>query len=127
MHGQNHHTVENNNVFESFSYVIFGVQVYFNNNEIKQLCSSRLNCDEAQRIKCKANEQVGDTETCILRPNKVKLPSYIARVFLRFKLRPFIANAMRCKECPAFAHTAKRCRKSNLCSYCTTKGQESGN
>jgi len=105
-------------VFHTYKYVISGVPVDVDLEELKKIAD----CESITRISRRINGSETGTETCILNYDReLALPVTIKLAFLSFKIRNYIPNPMQCKNCYKFGHTAKHCRHTVICSNCSER------
>jgi hypothetical protein len=92
-------TVSRTEVFKTYKYVISGVPVDLKETEIKAFAE----CNDVHRIKRTINGTIIETETCVLEyDEELELPRTLRHAFLSFKIREYISNPMRCKQCQLF-------------------------
>ena len=104
---------------KEFKYVISGVATEISETEILNAAA----CKEVNRISRKQENELIQTETCILvYDHEIQLPQVIAIGFVRYKLRMYESGPMRCKNCVGFDHTSKRCTHKPRCLHCGKVG-----
>ncbi|GBL80659.1 hypothetical protein AVEN_258806-1 [Araneus ventricosus] len=78
-----------------------------------------------RRITIRRDGQLLNTKHLILTFDSVKLPEHIKAGYMRFSVRTYIPNPLRCFKCQRFGHSKTSCRGTLTCARCAEVGHES--
>ena len=71
-----------------------------------------------ERLKKKLNNNWEDSQSVKLVFTNNTLPQMVKVNFMKYKVRPFIAQPMQCYKCQLIGHTSKSCRAKVRCMLC---------
>jgi len=95
--------------------IIFGVSAEVSEYEIQTETKAQI----ARRVvKWTDREQVKTGSVVLSYPESETLPESVSIGYLRFKVRPYIPQPIRCNQCQAYGHIAAYCRRQVRCVRC---------
>ncbi|XP_023238565.1 uncharacterized protein LOC111637319 [Centruroides sculpturatus] len=90
-----------------------------------QISLSDQGVTAVRRISNRRDGKLIPTKHLILTFNKPTLPSVITAGYLRFPVRPYVPNLLRCFKCQRFGHSQISCQGKSICAQCGTEGHDS--
>src|SRR5206468_3850023 len=93
-----------------------GVPHDVNNERIKEVAG----CVEAYRIVKRRGGATQPTMAVVLSyETEDSVPPHVQLGYLRFKVRPFVPDPLRCYQCQQYGHRGSQCRKQKpVCPVC---------
>ncbi|GBN19480.1 hypothetical protein AVEN_71942-1 [Araneus ventricosus] len=80
---------------------------------------------EVRRITIKKRGAILKTKHLILTFRSPKLPHFIKAGYIRYAIRPYIPNPLRCFQCQRLVHAKASCRGTLTCARCAELGHDS--
>ncbi|GBN65753.1 hypothetical protein AVEN_24892-1 [Araneus ventricosus] len=79
---------------------------------------------EVRRITIKKDGVILKTKHLVLTFRSSKLPQFIKAGYIRYAIRPYIPNPLRCFQCQRLGHAKASCRGTLTCARCAELGHD---
>ena len=100
------------NIHQSLKGIAHGVDFDFSEDDLKD----DLSCESG--IKITDVKRLGNTKSIVITFSGTQLPSHVFFGYLRFSVKLFIPNPIRCYQCQRYGHIAKNCHSVIRCGKC---------
>ena len=97
---------------QSLKGIAHGVDLDFSEDDLKD----DLSCESG--VKITDVKRLGNTKSIVITFGGTQLPSHVFFGYLRYSVKLFIPNPIRCFKCQRYGHIAKNCRSVVRCGKC---------
>jgi len=102
-----------NRMPDSIKGIIFGVSTELSESDI----ASETEAQSVRRVTRWLNRDQIKTGSVIL-TYEGALPDYVSIGFIRYRVKPYVPQPMRCNRCQRFGHIAANCKRQSRCVRC---------